>query len=73
MHKAFTLSFYYQLALQMGWGCHGDGEGGLQWEQSDIPVGRGMLCWSVSHLTVFLCGGLNTREEMRTMDKLWVK
>lgn len=27
MHKALTLSPYYQLALQAGWGCHGDAEG----------------------------------------------
>lgn len=47
VHKALVHSLYYQLALQMGWGCHGDGEGGLQWEQSGIPVGLGMLCWSV--------------------------
>lgn len=56
MHKALTLSFYYQLALETGWGCHGDAVGGLQWEQSDIPVGWGMLCWSVFHLTVFYAG-----------------
>lgn len=27
MHRAFTHSSYYQLALQEGWGCHGDAEG----------------------------------------------
>ena len=39
--QSFPLSAYYQLAFQAGWGCHGDVEGGLQWEQSDIPVGWG--------------------------------
>lgn len=42
MHKAFTLSPHDQLGLQAGCGCHGDGEGGLQWEQSNVPVGWGM-------------------------------
>lgn len=41
MHYAFTLSSYNHLALQAGWGCHGDGQGGLQWERSDVPVGSG--------------------------------
>lgn len=40
MHKAFTHSSHYQLALQEGWGCHGDAEmKGLRWEQSNVPVG----------------------------------
>ena len=42
MHEAFTPP-YYQIAFQVGQGCHSDGEFELQWVWSSVLVGWGVF------------------------------